>query len=133
MTLFRAAQAAAAVVIDTVFGEPFTLRPMRQIGGRLVEDPDRPSVDLDAILTEHAALSDPIGERNASGMSKGVASAHATAFAKIEFKLSAVPFAVMAKDRFFRTETGDVYEVSGSPKTDLGNVAVRVTKLGSAI
>lgn len=132
MTIFRAAQAAAANVIDQVFGEAFTLRPMSHVAGRLVADPDRSGVSLTAVFTEHSAFSDPIGERNASGMSKGVASAHGAGFATIEFKISDAPYAVVAKDRFIRAATGEVFEVSGSPTTDLDHLVLRVVRLGVA-
>lgn len=130
MTIFRAAQAAAAGVIDQVFGETFTLRPMTQIGGRLTTDPGRASVSITAIFTEKSAISDPIGERNASGMSKGVASAHGAGFATIEVKISDVPYAVVAKDRFVRAATGEVFEASGTPTTDLDHLVLRVMRLG---
>lgn len=131
-TLYRRAAAVAAGVIDRVYGEPFLLRPMAFVGGKWVGDPARGGASLTAILTEKSAFSDPIGERNASGMSKGVASGHATSFSTIEIKKSAIPYPVVDKDRFTRVETGDIYEVSGDPKTDLDHVVLRVVKLGKS-
>jgi hypothetical protein len=129
-TLFRRAAATAAAVIDRVFGEPFLLRPMALVGGKWVSDPARASVSLTAVLTEKQAFSDPIGERGGSGMSKDVASQHATSFSTIEIEKAAAPYQISAKDRFTRIETGDAYEVSGAPKTDLDHIVLRVVRIG---
>jgi hypothetical protein len=133
VTLYRAAQAAAATTIDAVFGEAFTLQPMKQTGGRWAADMDRAVVNLArAVLTEKSENLDMIGERNASGMSKGVASQLATAQATIDIEHGLVPYQVTKGDRLTRVETGDVYEVTAAPYSDLNRMVLRVVKLGRA-
>jgi len=130
MSRFSDEWAAAASNIDDCFGADFLFHPMAQVGGRLVADPDRAQVALVAALTESAQLFDPIGERNASGMSKGVASQHGASEAQIDVAAAALPYRARAKDRFIRVSDGAVYEVSGVLEDGLARVKLRVVRLG---
>ncbi len=115
---------------SSFFGKAFTFRPRAHIGGRYVDDPDRPTVDIIAAIDESASLNDPLGERNASGMSKGVASAHATALALIDFPTVILSYAPRSKDRLIRASNGVIYEVSAVLSDDFGRTVLRVERLG---
>lgn len=116
---------------SSFFGREFTFHPMAHVAGRYVDDPERPTVGIVAAIDESASLNDPIGERNASGMSKGVASAHATALALVDFPTAALSYAPRAKDRLIRLSNGVVYEVSAVLADDFGRTVLRVVRLGT--
>ena len=96
MTISRFAEewAAASSNIDDIFGEAFSYIPMAYIGGRTVNDYDRPSVDIIAALDEKSTISEPIGQRNASGMSKGIVNQHSTTEAAIDIASDALPYEI---------------------------------------
>lgn len=133
MSLFRSAVSAAIPALEAVFGERFIITPQAYVGGRYAPDPARDSVTIAGILTDIAAIGDLIGERNASGMSKGVASSAASGQATIDFKRSSVPFEIKSKDRIERVETGEKFEVTGTPSNDIDHIFVRVARLGTGI
>jgi hypothetical protein len=115
------------------FGEPFLFQPIAYVGGRYVDDPERFGAGITAAISEAGQLFDPIGERNASGMSKGVAAQHAAATALIDLKAGSLPYSPRAKDRLVRVGTGAAYEVSGVMVDDFGRTVLRVMKLGAVI
>lgn len=131
MSLFRSAVSAAIPAFEAVFGERFIIIPQAYVGGRYAPDPDRSSVTIAGILTDISEISDMIGERNASGMSKGVVSSSASGQATIDFKRSSIPFEIKSKDRIQRVETGEKFEVTGAPSNDIGHIFVRVVRLGA--
>ena len=133
MSLFRSAVSAAIPALESVFGEQFRITPQVYIGGRYSDDPARDYIELNGIYTDLSAIGDMIGERNASGMSKGVASSAAGGQATIDFKKSLIPFELRAKDRIKRIETGEIFEVTGNPSSDIDQIFVRVVRLGAGI
>lgn len=133
MSLFRSAVSAAIPALEAVFGEQFIITPQAYIGGRHGPDPARDDVRVTGIFTDIANIGDMIGERNASGMSKGVVSGSASGQGTIDFKRSAVPFEIKSKDRIERVETGEKFEVTGAPTNDLDHIFIRVVRLGTGI
>ena len=131
MSLFRSAVSAAIPAFEAVFGEQFIITPMDYVGGRYSEDQSRGYLTVTGIFTDLSMIGDMIGERNASGMSKGVVSGSASGQATIDFKQSSIPFEIRSKDRIARVETGEIFEVTGAPTNDIGHLFVRVTRLGT--
>lgn len=133
MSLFRSAVSAAIPALESVFGEQFRIIPMMYHGGRTINDVDRDQKYVNGILTDLQSNNDLFGERNASGMSKGVASAAASGMATIDIKMSSIPYALRAKDRIQRVETGEIYEITSAPSGDIDHIFLRVTKIGEPI
>lgn len=133
MSLFRSAVSAAIPALEAVFGETFIITPQAYVGGRHGPDKTRDDVRVTGIFTDTSAIGDMIGERNASGMSKGVVSGLASGHATIDFKRSVVPFEIKSKDRIERVETGEKFEVTGAPTNDIDHIFVRVVRLGTGI
>jgi hypothetical protein len=128
---FRNYAAAAASVLDTIFGERFEVHPLAYSGGKYFADPDRAIVVVTAILAEKAVVSELEGHRNERAVSR-LTLDHATTHAAIELKKSAAPYDLKSKDRFLRLSDRFFYEVSGVLNDDLDHVSFRVTKMGQA-
>ncbi|GEM_PF-2276164 len=130
---FRGYAAAAAQVLDQIFGEPFIILPMAYVGGKYVADTSRAQASVTAIYTEKAVFSQPIGQRNAAATSQTIVAEHATAYDSIEILKAAVPYDVRAKDRFKRLSDNTFFEVQGVLNDDLDHVSFRVTKMGPQV
>jgi len=131
VSLFRSAVSAAIPALEAVFGEEFNIIPMDFAGGKHFQDQSRNYLTVAGIFTDLSMIGDMIGERNASGMSKGVVSGAASGQATIDFKKSSIPFELRSKDRIERVETGEIFEVTGAPTNDIGHLFVRVVRLGA--
>lgn len=129
--LFRPYAATAAGVIDNVFGESFAVFPMAFANGRYSADQTRAGQIVRGVFSEKALFSDPVGQRNAGGMSKNIVAEHATTTATIDIKKSAIPYVLRDKDRLQRVADGVYFEVSGVLNDDLDHVSYRVVDLGS--
>lgn len=130
MTQFRAFAATAAVILDQIYGEPFNVKPMAMVSGKWIADPARAPTAVTAVLTEKSAFSPPIGQKNLSGMSKGIVSEHATMFSTIDIARAALPYALRAKDRLVRAADSMIFEIEGVENDDLDHVTYRVAQLG---
>lgn len=133
VTSFRAAITAAGRTLKVTNGERFIVSPMTLSAGKYIVDPSRATMEITAILSERPQFFDMIGERNASGMSKGISSQHAADAAEIELAIGDLPYRLAAKDRFMRLGTYDIYEVTGVPETDLTQLIARVAKIGKVV
>lgn len=129
-SLFAQEWAAASTNIDDYYGAPFLFLPMAHIGGKWIADADRAAAAISAALDETAALSDPVGQRNAAGMSKDIVATHATSFAMIDIASDALPYPPRNKDRLQRVEDGMVYEVSAVLQDNFARIGLRVVRLG---
>lgn len=130
-SFFKEEWEAASSNIDVYFGEGFTYRPMKLVAGRIAPDPSRAIVLLTAALTDSARIFDPVGERNASGMSKNVSSSLGASEAVIDLAVEALPYAPQSKDRIERSADGAVFEVTGVLADDFARLKLRVAKMGA--
>jgi hypothetical protein len=103
---------------------------MALVGGRQSADPDRDVAEIAAAIDDAASLNDPTGQRNMSGMSKGLVSQHATSQVLIDFLSTAIPYAPSAGDRLMRVSSGVTYEVSAVLSDGWGRVVLRCVRLG---
>jgi hypothetical protein len=130
MSLFAQEWAAASSNIDDLYGDPFLYHPMTLSGGKWIVDVSRAAAAITAALDETAAISDPVGQRNAAGMSKDIVASHATSFAMIDIASDALPYPPRAKDRLQRVADGMVYEVSAVLQDNFARIGLRVVRLG---
>lgn len=119
--------------IDDIFGEAFFYTPMMYAGGRHSPDPTRPEVLIVAALDEKAGMSEPIGQRNASGMSKGIVNQHATTELSINIASDAIPYEPRSKDRLVRERDGAIFEISGVLQDNFARIDLRVFMLGEPL
>lgn len=132
MPLSRFAEewASASSNIDDIFGEAFTYYPMSYIGGKTVDDMERATVQIIAALDEKAVFAEPIGQRNAAGMSKGIVSQHSTTEMAIDIASEALPYSPRAKDRLVRARDNAVFEVTGVLQDNFARIVLRAIYLG---
>jgi hypothetical protein len=111
------------------FGEAFTFRPMARVDGRTGADAERAETAIVAAIDDAASMNDPIGQRNSSGMSKGLMSQHATSQVMIDFPTAGLAYAPRASDRLVRASNGAIYEVSAIQSDGWGRTVVRCMRL----